>query len=402
MSRSVSASASTSTSAPLSVGTSLSSSDNGGRPYSLWDHLVAEVSVPEGESDAIYDAKRERIYNFLHIPMEIEKLMMFGIVVCLDAFLHTFTILPLRIAFACYQLIARLTNSSISSPSLWLSPSQRRDLYKGALVAIGCMMLQSVDVAQLYHSVRGQSVMKLYVIFNTLEIFDKMFCSFGQDIVESLYSTTIRSDVGLVRTSGLFLLSCIYIFVHSMILYYQMVTLNVAINSYQTALLTLLISNQFVEIKSSVFKRFEKENLFQLSCSDIVERFQLVAYLFIISLHNLVELTGPDDEMTAPIGSGAASASWLSSFSLWTLFTPILAVYGTEILVDWLKHAFITKFNLIRPEIYGRYIDILCRDLQQQQQQTAVMPRLKFSVERSLSVARRIGFANLPIAVVFI
>ena len=32
-------------------------------------------------------------------------------------------------------------------------------------------------------------------------------------------------------------------------------------------------------------------------------------------------------------------------------------------LVDWLKHAFITKFNHIRPSVYERYIDVLCRDL---------------------------------------
>ncbi len=46
-----------------------------------------------------------------------------------------------------------------------------------------------------------------------------------------------------------------------------MVTLNVAINSHNNALLTLLISNQFVELKGSVFKKFEKDNLFQIACN---------------------------------------------------------------------------------------------------------------------------------------
>lgn len=50
-------------------------------------------------------------------------------------------------------------------------------------------------------------------------------------------------------------------------------TLNVSVNSYSNALLTLLLSNQFVEIKGSVFKKFEKENLFQLSCSGIFTSF---------------------------------------------------------------------------------------------------------------------------------
>jgi hypothetical protein len=35
----------------------------------------------------------------------------------------------------------------------------------------------------------------------------------------------------------------------------------------------------------------------------------------------------------------------------------------SEMLVDWLKHAFITKFNHIRPSVYERFTDVLCRDL---------------------------------------
>ena len=50
-------------------------------------------------------------------------------------------------------------------------------------------------------------------------------------------------------------------------LFFQVVTLNVAVNSHSNALLTLLISNQFVELKGSVFKKFEKENLFQIACN---------------------------------------------------------------------------------------------------------------------------------------
>lgn len=41
----------------------------------------------------------------------------------------------------------------------------------------------------------------------------------------------------------------------------------------------------------------------------------------------------------------------------------MLTVLVSEMLVDWLKHAFITKFNHIRPSVYERYTDVLCRDL---------------------------------------
>lgn len=40
-----------------------------------------------------------------------------------------------------------------------------------------------------------------------------------------------------------------------------------------------------------------------------------------------------------------------------------MTVMLSEILVDWLKHAFITKFNHIRSSVYERYTDVLCRDL---------------------------------------
>jgi Eukaryotic membrane protein family len=50
-------------------------------------------------------------------------------------------------------------------------------------------------------------------------------------------------------------------------LFFQVVTLNVAVNSYSNALVSLLMSNQLVEIKGTVFKKFEKENLFQMTCA---------------------------------------------------------------------------------------------------------------------------------------
>ena len=41
------------------------------------------------------------------------------------------------------------------------------------------------------------------------------------------------------------------------------------------------------------------------------------------------------------------------------LLQPVFIVLASEQLVDWLKHAFITKFNHIRPSVYERYMDVL-------------------------------------------
>lgn len=98
---------------------------------------------------------------------------------------------------------------------------------------------------------------------------------------------------------------------HSLVMVYQLIALNVAINSYDHALLTLLVSNQFVEIKGSVFKKFEKDTLFQITCAgrilgrifrissslcilDIVERFTLALMLCVVAFRNLIELSGSE------------------------------------------------------------------------------------------------------------
>ena len=43
---------------------------------------------------------------------------------------------------------------------------------------------------------------------------------------------------------------------------------------------------------------------------------------------------------------------------------PVVAmVFVSEIFVDWIKHAFITKFNDISPDVYCKYRAILLHDL---------------------------------------
>ena len=151
-------------------------------------------------------------------------------------------------------------------------------------------------------------------------------------------------------------MSCsLVIALHTCILFLQVITLNVAVNSYSNALLALLMSNQMVEIKGTVFKKFEKENLFQITCADVVERFQLTLLLGIIGLQNFLEF------FASSSGSSESPLTTLLS-TLWTIAVPTFWVIGSECLVDWMKHAFVTKFNHFRPSIYSRFKDVLCRD----------------------------------------
>ncbi len=148
-----------------------------------------------------------------------------------------------------------------------LSQQQKSDLLNGLLIIGACFLLQDIDASRLYHSIRGQAIIKLYVIFNALEICDKLASAFGHDIMDSLHSYSPKMKTKFNRffryfklqSSNLFLrfiLALAYTYGHTLILFYQVMSLNVAINSYNNALLTLLISNQFVEIKVRMITSF--------------------------------------------------------------------------------------------------------------------------------------------------
>jgi len=104
--------------------------------------------------------------------------------------------------------------------------------------------------------------------------------------LDSLFGT-VAAKRGFRATAIDFVLALVYVCLHSVVLLGSLVTLNVAIHSSNNALLTLLVSNQFVELKGSVFKKIDKEMLFQTTCSDITERFQLALMLAITTLQNL-------------------------------------------------------------------------------------------------------------------
>ncbi|KAI8643717.1 eukaryotic membrane protein family-domain-containing protein [Parasitella parasitica] len=380
------------------------------RQISFLEYLKDELTV--ADFDSAQELKRERVTNFLGVPAAIEKLMGFGFFVCLDSFLYTFTILPLRFCLAFYHyMIYIYTNIQVLLSQrdrfVRLKSSQKCDLLKGFLIIITCIVMCSLDPSRIYHSIRGQAVLKLYVVFNVLEICDKLCCSVGVDILDALFSKSTlgnaKQGIGgaayakrQLKPITLFVLAAGYMVIHTTVLFFQMITLNVAINFYSNALLSLLISNQFVEIKQSVFKKFEKENLFQLTCADIVERFQQCAFLFIITLRNVIELSESGPSSILP-STFVPLFKLPATTSLNTLMTPVVMVIASELMVDWLKHAFITKFNQIRPTIYGKYIDVLCKDLVIGSP-GRISGRHHAFVDQSPVVSRRIGFPVLPLA----
>ncbi|KIW95918.1 uncharacterized protein Z519_02984 [Cladophialophora bantiana CBS 173.52] len=447
---------------PLSIPTYLQLELSSQRPSQLYIHRSANSDFPYESSRA----KIERLMNFLLLPMYLERVLWFGTLACLDSWLYTFTILPLRLLKSLYILAyswcmnfvsevhfvsnfvyngtgrmwrrrrSSLVQASTRKPSgsdtgeskpapavpsqnrrqgrqhqrtksvpSALLPDDKADMLKGLLIICTCLILLRLDASRMYHWIRGQAAIKLYVIYNLLEVCDRLFSAIGQDVLECLFSKEAleRKPDGhskVLRPFWLFVLALTYTVIHSTALFYQVITLNVAVNSYSNALITLLLSNQFVEIKSTVFKKFEKENLFQLTCADVVERFQLWHMLVIIASRNIVEtgglsaglsafarastsiaapplITNSSIPFTSALPPRSVSSILPKSFTLLPaavstitsyapavsqVLGPFLAVLGSEMLVDWLKHAYINKFNNTRPAIYDRFLDVLAKD----------------------------------------
>ncbi|XP_039607465.1 transmembrane anterior posterior transformation protein 1 homolog isoform X1 [Polypterus senegalus] len=339
-------------------------------------------------NEAKYTERRERVYTCMRIPKELEKLMLFGFFLCLDAFLYVFTLLPMRVILALIRLLTLpccglkantcpfCKKRQNNSGSRLLQPAQVCDVLKGFIMVICYFMMHYVDYSMMYHLIRGQSVIKLYIIYNMLEVADRLFSSFGQDILDALYWTATepkekkRAHIGVIPH---FFMAVFYVFLHAILILVQATTLNVAFNSHNKSLLTIMMSNNFVEIKGSVFKKFEKNNLFQMSNSDIKERFTNYVLLLIVCLRNMEQFSWNPDH-------------------LWVLFPDVCMVIASEITVDIVKHAFITKFNDITADVYSEYRTSLAFELVSSRQKNAY-------TDYSDSVSRRMGFIPLPLAV---
>ncbi|CAF4550937.1 unnamed protein product [Rotaria sp. Silwood1] len=166
-------------------------SNNQRIPFSFWRFIQAEFTrdyMLECEEQK-YLEKRERIYNFLLMSTSLEKFMLYGFCQCLDTFLYVWTFLPIRITLALIQAFGTLCRIRTSKPNRLFEPAQIIDIVKG-LVVFGCAApMCFMDISVVYHTVRAQAAIKLYMFFNMLEVCDRLLSSFGQDTLDAVYWT---------------------------------------------------------------------------------------------------------------------------------------------------------------------------------------------------------------------
>lgn len=238
---------------PFSLPTYLQLELSSERPSPLYIHQSATKDFPYESSLA----KLERLRNFLLLPPLLEQVLWFGTLACLDSWLYSFTIFPLRFGKSVSILLQswftnlgaearfisrfvvtgvgrvwrrrrgstmssniqnghlagpesakssplttnpptdKLSNSvadretrdhgesgrrrrgstarhhrrTKSVPSS-LMPHDKADILKGTLMISTCIILMYFDASRVYHWIRGQAAIKLYVIYNVLEVSD--------------------------------------------------------------------------------------------------------------------------------------------------------------------------------------------------------------------------------------
>ena len=376
------------------------------------------VSSRSGIPNISNDHELELLINMVKLPVYFEKLMAFSLLGCFNLFLYYFTMIPLRFVYLNYEFCRiiginfynRLFQNGFPPVVLAAEAAQggtsagrrhsraredaqklhafkstkeivsflqvfRMDFILLVEMVITCViLLLSLDTSKAYHKIKGQNAIKLYALFGVLEMADKMLSTIGQDFLLAIYRRVSDSTLLLNNKTNIpsryFLLLIIarwfYLTIHSTILIYQTIALNVAVNSYSNTLGTLLLSMQFGELKSSVFKKFDKEGLFQLAIADVAERFQLVSMLAIIALRNLVA------NKKSFTMSSSFPQSWNLNLIMFNQYTtgiigvlcgPMVKVIGSEFIVDWLKHGYIGRFNRFKPEIYDKvFRKILVQD----------------------------------------
>jgi hypothetical protein len=325
-----------------------------------------DLANDEGPADSVLDSE-EGIDRIVRSTLKLERLLWFGVALCLDQILSCLTTLPLRI---CYGILGM---RKISSKFIFDAAC-----FSIVVLAVG-FLVSFVGAAQVYHSIRLQTFMKLYVVVNIAEVLDRLLSSLGLDLFELLADASVLKHRG-ISFAVRYVLCLGYTCIHALLFYVRLLTLSVAVNSSNDALFTILVSNNFVELKGSVFKRSTEQNLFQISCSDVVERFVLIVFMLLVGLN---------EYETRKMNAGDHG----------DFFALMCLVLVVELIVDWIKHMFIVRFNsdIKIKDAYDRFLGVVADDYRGKTPVEDVRGPNIFP-----AVARRLGLPIIPLTTVIV
>jgi len=318
----------------------------------LWEYLAGEAQP--GSTTAVADpiwgaTERDVMYNSLiFVPYQLERIMWFGLAVCMDPFLAVFTTVPLRALKGLSDLLrgvfARM-DSIVEGPLV--RGDQLFDMIYMGMFSISAWVVCSLNAGVIYFWMKdlSQEFIKLSVIFTAMEICDKILTSFGTSALYSLSCTCTqycsKQGCGALQVVSDSIMATALSTTHAVALMCEGIAFSVAMNSRRTTLLALVISFNFAEVKGTVFKKFDPNKLTPIVYQDIVERFHMVVLMLFVVIEDM-----------------DTSESW-GSFN-GPLMIQVGAILASELAADTIKHAVVGKFNLIRPGVYREYMRDLC------------------------------------------
>ncbi|KAI3729698.1 hypothetical protein L6452_18361 [Arctium lappa] len=120
------------------------------------------------------DRTYDKLYAVICIELNIAQLsgligillIDVGFFVCLDSFLSLLTVMPIRILTTSWRLLKTRQFKMLSAAEL-------SDFGCFLMLASGVILLQQTDISLIYHMIRGQGTIKLYVVYNVLEVKDQ-------------------------------------------------------------------------------------------------------------------------------------------------------------------------------------------------------------------------------------
>ncbi len=94
---------------------------------------------------------------------------------CIIPVLVVMTLLSL-VSFSFVNFFTLKKNFSLVRPpshGRWLYPAESIDLLKGGILLVCVYFSADIDTSVMYHMIKSQSVIKLYLFFNMLEVREK-------------------------------------------------------------------------------------------------------------------------------------------------------------------------------------------------------------------------------------
>ncbi|KAK1442874.1 Tapt1 family protein [Babesia gibsoni] len=236
--------------------------------------------------------------------------------------------------------LSQTSPTNLHFDGLTETPEQYSDFRKmdtNSLNSSG-MSRKSLDEDSKYTPETVKTTIRSLRSFNTLSPARDFMAPYAPSFPDEHKDT----DYELVELFMKYLLVVSYILFHSLMHLVRVLSLNIAINSSDSAMFLLLVTNNFAEIKSTVFKKFNHISLFPIVATDAVERFHLCFDAMLV----FFKMSTVED----PLKSYLLVSRWL------------ILMFGLEVLIDYFKHSFLLKFNNIPGDIHQRYNEVLMAD----------------------------------------